>query len=144
MLKVLKACPCVIQDNKILAFKHPSAGFQIPKGSVEDHESIEEAVLRELAEESGITAASIGSKVGELDWIIEAGTHSFLQAEHQEWHIFLVKPEHPLPAQWHHTAEGSEAEEGLNFEFFWQSFDSIPEQFHPVYREVINMVASHL
>lgn len=144
MLKVLKACACVVRNNHILAFKHPSAGFQIPKGSVEDHESIEEAVLRELAEESGITDASIGSKVGQLDWLIEAGTTTFVQAEHQEWHIYLVNPNQPVPEAWTHSAFGSKAEEGLLFDFYWQPFAPIPEQFDPVYREVIRMVETHV
>lgn len=144
MLKVLKACPCIVRKNRILAFKHPTAGFQIPKGSVEDDESIEEAVLRELAEESGIRTASIDSKVGELDWLIEAGTTTFVQAEHQEWHIYLVHVDQPLPEAWTHSAIGSKAEQGLDFEFFWQPFNPIPEQFSPVYREVIRMVESHV
>ncbi len=141
---VLKACPCVIVDEKILAFEHPDASFQIPKGTVEDEESIEAAVLRELQEESGISTGLIVDKVGEFEWLIDAGTATFKSHELQQWHIYRVDVRTTLPAQWSHVASGSEAEEGLLFNYFWQPLDEIPDAFHPVYREVIRMAASHL
>jgi 8-oxo-dGTP pyrophosphatase MutT (NUDIX family) len=54
---------------ELLLLKHPYAGIQIPAGTVED-ESPEEAVLREVAEETGIGSATIcrtlGSNAGSL------------------------------------------------------------------------------
>ncbi|MFK7849309.1 MAG: NUDIX domain-containing protein [Rhodothermales bacterium] len=144
MLKVLKACPCIVRDNRILAFVHPDGSFQIPKGSVEDHESIEEAVLRELAEESGIQTGTISDKIGEMDWLIEAGTTTYSRAQHQAWHIYLIDPGKSLPDNWQHKAVGSKAEEGLIFSYFWQPLDDRPEAFHPVYLQVIDMVEAHL
>ena len=143
-MKVLKACPCVIVDDHILAFEHPVAGYQIPKGTVEDDESIEAAVLRELEEESGISTGSIIDKIGALDWVIDAGTTTFKKSQRQEWHIYLVDPGEPLPARWEHVAEGSEAENGLIFRYFWQPLEDIPDAFHPVYHRVIQMVTTHL
>ena len=48
---------------ELLLLEHPFAGIQIPAGTVED-ETPEEAVLREVAEETGIDSATIGSYLG--------------------------------------------------------------------------------
>lgn len=141
---VHKACPCVVVDSQILAFRHPFAGFQIPKGTVEAGENVEAAVLRELEEESGIDTAKIVDKVCELDWYIAPGTTTFKQGEHQRWHLYLVDPGKILPASWAYIATGSEAEEGLTFSYFWQSLTRIPEDFHPVYHEVMGRVYGFL
>lgn len=141
---VHKACACVVVDQQILAFKHPRAGYQLPKGSVEEGESFEAAALRELEEESGISTGVILEKVGTLDWLIRAGTATFKHDEQQRWHLFLIDPGKALPRNWQHQAEGSEAERGLIFEYFWQSLESIPNAFHPVYCEVMLKVKNHI
>ena len=140
---VLKACPCVVVDRQILAFKHPFAGLQIPKGSVEIDESIQAAILRELHEESGISAAVLGEKVGEFECVIEAGSYNFTKRQEQRWHLYLVIPAKPLPKRWTHAAFGSEAEDGLLFEYFWQPLTKAPAGFDPVYHRVIEMVSNH-
>ena len=48
---------------ELLLLEHPFAGIQIPAGTVED-ETPEEAVLREVAEETGIDSATIISYLG--------------------------------------------------------------------------------
>ena len=48
---------------ELLLLEHPYAGVQIPAGTVED-ETPEEAVLREVAEETGIDLATIASYLG--------------------------------------------------------------------------------
>ena len=48
---------------ELLLLEHPFAGIQIPAGTVED-ETPEEAVLREVAEETGIDSATIGRYLG--------------------------------------------------------------------------------
>ncbi len=42
----------------LLLFEHPSAGFQIPAGTVESDETPEAAVVREVAEETGLKSPS--------------------------------------------------------------------------------------
>ncbi len=62
-----KACPVVLSSvlpYKILLFRHPLAGVQLVKGTIEKGETPSEAVLRELAEESGISDAVIGDDLG--------------------------------------------------------------------------------
>jgi 8-oxo-dGTP pyrophosphatase MutT (NUDIX family) len=45
-------------ERQLLLFEHPNAGVQIPAGTVEAGESPEQAVLREAAEETGLTGFS--------------------------------------------------------------------------------------
>ena len=50
---------------EILVFRHPSAGIQLPAGTVEIHESFTDAVIREVSEETGLTQATIRKFLGE-------------------------------------------------------------------------------
>lgn len=45
--------------REVLVFRHPTAGVQLPAGTVEEGEAPEAAVLREVFEETGITARLI-------------------------------------------------------------------------------------
>lgn len=45
--------------QEILVFDHPTAGTQIPAGTVEEGESLEAAVLRETKEETGFTGSIV-------------------------------------------------------------------------------------
>jgi ADP-ribose pyrophosphatase YjhB (NUDIX family) len=51
-----KACPVVFRKKaglmEILAFRHPIAGYQLVKGTININEGIEQAAERELLEES--------------------------------------------------------------------------------------------
>jgi 8-oxo-dGTP pyrophosphatase MutT (NUDIX family) len=51
---------------ELLVFRHPLAGIQVPAGTVEFGETAEEAVVREVAEESGIKQTKILSRLAEL------------------------------------------------------------------------------
>jgi ADP-ribose pyrophosphatase YjhB (NUDIX family) len=101
-----KACPVVIRrttgDVEILAFRHPTAGCQLAKGTIEPAESIERAAERELFEESGL----VGHAVEYLGAVQVIGPD-------QEWHFVLcevegrIDPEGehrigPLPETWTH------------------------------------------
>ncbi|MBF4560115.1 NUDIX domain-containing protein [Pseudomonas sp. p50] len=62
-----KACAVILsseQHPRILLFHHPQAGVQLVKGSIERGETPNRAALRELAEESGISAATIEDDLG--------------------------------------------------------------------------------
>ena len=72
---------------ELLLLEHPFAGIQIPAGTVED-ETPEEAVLREVAEETGIDSATIrrhlGGDVGPLpegQRIISAATKVYARPD---------------------------------------------------------------
>ena len=50
--------------KELLVFKHPTAGIQIPAGTVEKDEDIETAVKREVYEETGLQSVEIESYLG--------------------------------------------------------------------------------
>jgi 8-oxo-dGTP pyrophosphatase MutT (NUDIX family) len=54
-------------QNQMLLFRHPHAGIQIPAGTVEDGEAPEEAVLREVAEETGLRSVRVVEHLGTIE-----------------------------------------------------------------------------
>lgn len=50
--------------KELLVFKHPTAGVQIPAGTVEAGEDIETAVKREVYEETGLQSVEIENYLG--------------------------------------------------------------------------------
>ncbi len=52
---------------ELLLFEHPYAGVQLPAGTVEAYETPEQAVLREVAEETGLTDVTIRAYLGAVD-----------------------------------------------------------------------------
>ena len=129
---IQKVCPVILrqpgEQRQILAFRHPSAGTQLIKGNLEVNELPEAAVLRELAEESGIDQATVVAKIGEL---------KFRQAQ-QHWHIYLCQPSVQLAEEWaFFTADGG----GLLFRFFWHPINEEPDaSWRPVYRSALSLI----
>lgn len=123
-----KACPVILSNPaspRILLFRHPLAGVQLVKGTIETGETPAHAALRELHEESGITSASIVRDLGCWD----AGHPD------QIWSFQLCAPQAPLPEQWtHHTLD----DHGHVFSFFWAPLDDLPfADCHPVFRRAL-------
>ena len=52
------------RGKELLVFKHPTAGVQIPAGTVENGEAIETAVRREVYEETGLQSVEIEEYLG--------------------------------------------------------------------------------
>jgi len=55
---------------ELLLLQHPFAGFQIPAGTVNPGETPRNAILREVAEESGLKNVLIGTDLGVQDIIL--------------------------------------------------------------------------
>lgn len=62
--KACSAVLCFAQRPGILLFRHPQAGVQLVKGTIERGETPGQAALRELAEESGIDSATVVADLG--------------------------------------------------------------------------------
>lgn len=67
-----KVCAVVVRDGRLLMFRHPRAGGQLVKGSIEYGEDIGSAAIRELFEEAGIRARVVAD-LGSSDAIDPAG-----------------------------------------------------------------------
>lgn len=126
---VEKACPVVLRrrnEVEILAFIHPLAGRQLVKGTVEPGELVEEAAVRELREEAGITDAQVTHRLGVAE--IDAG---------QRWH-FLRMAVAELPETWIHRCED---DRGYDFVFFWHPLANGPgSAWHAVFRRAIALI----
>ncbi|HRJ44332.1 MAG: NUDIX domain-containing protein [Caldilineaceae bacterium] len=127
-----KACPVLLRRREdrlqILAFRHPKAGSQLVKGTVEEDEEPNQTVLRELGEESGIEDARVVEPLGQLA----------LRGIKQRWHLFLCVVERTLPDEWsHYTTDGG----GHDFAFFWQNLDEEPDDdWHPDFRKGLGFI----
>jgi 8-oxo-dGTP pyrophosphatase MutT (NUDIX family) len=131
-----KACPVVVRrttgDIEILAFRHPIAGCQLVKGTIEQAESIEQAAERELFEESGLVGCAV-------EYLGTAQTNE----PEQEWHFVLCQVEGragQLPEAWtHHTSDG------LDFQFFWCPLHQQPdESWHPIFRQALAFLCGRI
>lgn len=143
---ILKACACVVDARgRLLVFDHPAdGGAQLPKGTVEPGEAPEDAVRRELLEESGIAYAGALEDLGTMDRHCEAGIEGNVRAHPQLWHLYLMRCTDALPERFDHVAVGSPEEEGLVFRFRWLAPDETPEGFAAPYLRVIERVRAAL
>lgn len=130
-----KACPVILSSipgAHILLFRHPIAGVQLVKGTIEKGETPAQAAMRELSEESGIAAVSVVSDIGYWD-------SGHLD---QIWSFQLCFTQAPLPKQWtHHTLD----DHGHTFRFFWAPLDDLPfADCHPVFRRALRHLTAKL
>ncbi len=121
-------------DGGLLVFDHidaPAAGMQVPAGGINDGETAEDAVVRELAEESGIESASIIRKLGETWYMAELGNVP-VGLEEQIQHAFHLCLEVP-PAEvweWDEKSGGDIVEH--RFAFRWVSLDDAGALLWPI------------
>jgi len=141
-----KACACLVDSRgRLLVFDHPGdRGMQLPKGTIEPGESPEEAVRRELLEESGIRFEGPLEPLGTLDRFCAGGEEGNRHDHDQRWHLFLMRSDAAWPERFDHVAVGSPEEEGLVFAFRWLSADEPLDGFVLPYRQAIERVRAAL
>jgi len=143
---VPKACACLVDGSgRLLVFHHPGdKTLQLPKGTIEPGETPEDAVRRELLEESGIRYTGRLESLGTLERDCEAGVEGNLHRHAQRWHLFLMRAEGSLPETFDHVATGSPEEEGLVFSFSWLSPETPLDGFAAPYANAIARVRQAL
>jgi 8-oxo-dGTP pyrophosphatase MutT (NUDIX family) len=130
-----KGCPVVFRDpsfSRILVFKHPFAGIQLVKGTIETGETPAAAALRELCEESGICDGRVDRDLG----IWESGF------QNQIWSLHLCSTARELPKSWlHHTNDDG----GLDLTFYWYPINQIPDHhWHSLFRRALLEIAQRV
>ena len=131
-----KSCQVVLRCNnnlvEILAFRHPIAGVQLVKGTIERDESAQQTAIRELREEAGLLNAVITGDLG--TW--ETGYQD------QIWSFHLCSIDTQLPDAWDYFTFD---DGGHLFSFFWHPIDAeLAEDWHEVFRGAITFVREAL
>ncbi|HIQ35732.1 MULTISPECIES: NUDIX domain-containing protein [Acinetobacter] len=127
-----KIVPIVLRRQKqqldILVFKHPLAGIQLVKGTIERDEHHQNAAIRELFEESGLIAEPNPKFIGNFQ----------IKFNQQNWYFYLCKVSADLAETWtHHCQDGG----GLDFEFFWFSLNQKPNaDWHETFLEALGFI----
>lgn len=129
-----KTCPVVLRKrgahSEMLVFRHPRAGNQFIKGTIEVGETPNDAAVRELREESGLLLTGM-TPLGRR----EVGPTS------QVWHFFVTVLD-GLPESWSHDTED---DNGHRFDFFWHTLEQpLDEGWHPMFHEAFAFIKERL
>jgi len=130
MVNPTKACPILIRNMgspQILVFRHPIAGIQMIKGTIEPAEDPGKAALRELHEEAGIDA-TIQEDLG----MWESGFDG------QIWSLQLCFTPPGLPESWDHFCAD---DGGLDLRFFWHDLNCGPShEWHSLFKSALQVI----
>ena len=105
--------------TELLVFDHPDAdgGTQVPAGRVDPGETLEEGLLRELHEESGLEDVEVVRELRILgDWV---------NASPYEDHAFELRLRGHAPETWQHVVDGAGDDVGMIFRYRWIPVDSV-------------------
>jgi 8-oxo-dGTP pyrophosphatase MutT (NUDIX family) len=112
--------------TELLVFEHrdyPDSGVQVPAGTVEDGESIETALAREVLEETGRGDFRTVRMLAHSDWVhpTTGNTH--------ERHVFHLEAPPDAPDEWQWTETSGDTlsgEDGYVFLYRWVPLDQVP------------------
>jgi 8-oxo-dGTP diphosphatase len=110
--------------TELLVFEdpgHPQMGVQVPAGRLDPGEELESGLLREIEEESGLTAVRI---VRELPGFEEHYPSRY------ENHGFLVVLDENAPDEWEHVVVGDGDDAGFVFHYRWVPIEPDLRLFH--------------
>jgi ADP-ribose pyrophosphatase YjhB (NUDIX family) len=121
---IIKASAYILRKKKLhaelLVFTHrddPEMPIQVPGGTVEDGETVEYAIFREITEESGLTSVRLVRKLG---------VHRFYWHDlddEEERHFFLFESIAETPETWDYVVHSDGVDSGLVFSYRWVRVD---------------------
>jgi 8-oxo-dGTP pyrophosphatase MutT (NUDIX family) len=118
---VKKVIAYVTKGDDLLVFEHrdfPEAGLQVPAGSLKEGETPEEAVLREVIEETGLEQVRIVRFLGRYSY--DMATY---RPEVQDRFVFHVSFAGPAPSTWLHYENHDGKSEPTAFCLYWLKLD---------------------
>ncbi len=100
---------------------HPEAGIQVPAGTMQQDETVEQAAIREATEETGLTELEFVEVLGEQSFDMRA----FGRDEIHDRTFTHIRCHEPAPDAWEHweTDPDDSPGERIRFELFWASLD---------------------
>ncbi len=129
MKELIKVTAYITCNQHLLVFRHvdhPEAGIQVPAGSVDRGETLDEAVLREAKEESGLEDLYLKAYLGALTYTFHTDGDKPLPIQRHYYH--LIWPGPIKESTWRHwelsPSEGDE--DKLLFELFWVDLKEVP------------------
>lgn len=132
-MKVNKSVVFVRRGDAILLFRHPLAGVQLPKGTVEPGETTQAAARREVFEEVGLSLTRPLPMLG--TWICPSPSAI--------WHVFMADAPTGTLEAWRHAPTGGGPEAGLVFDVFWADLPRARKSLHPLFLPVLGMIERH-
>ncbi len=124
------------KDNKVLLI-HRRGFWDLPKGKIDKGETLEQAAIREVEEETGVSALSIQSKVYISGFDNLATYHSYVfknknAMKISHWYMMKTIDDSELVPQ---------AEEDID-DAVWVDIQDIPSYFHNMYSSIIDILKS--
>lgn len=110
----------ITHGDRLLIFRHPyvpEAGLQVPAGTVRDGERLDEAVMREVAEETGLDDIVLIRYLGEQ----LRDMSDFGRGEMHHRRFYHLRCGGDPPTTWRHEERdpSDESTRPIVFEFFW-------------------------
>jgi ADP-ribose pyrophosphatase YjhB (NUDIX family) len=101
-------------QTQLLVFEHadqPEAGVQVPAGTVEAGEPVEQALWREIEEEAGLRPAQLR--------LVQKLAEYPEPERGQLRHVFHLQAAAALPETWTQAVAGAGDDAGLRFKYRW-------------------------
>lgn len=119
----VKALSYVVHAGRLLVFRQPEfpeQGVQVPGGSVEPHESLAEAAVREAREETGIEALRVERYLGSAHYELRVD----VGPPHLR-HFFELSCAEPTPERWRRLGSYPHGRVPVQFELWWEPLPSV-------------------
>jgi len=114
------------QPEKILVFRQPdfpSVGIQVPAGTIEENETPEQAVLREVREETGIQELQIVRFLGEELYDMS----QYKPEVHYRYFFHVECLQLSIDETWSHVEQYGTGK-GVLFEFLWADLTGLDKK----------------
>lgn len=106
---------------ELLVFDHDKhfadAGTQVPAGTIECGTDIEQELLREVFEESGLCGPFSINKIDEYLFFAE------WSQRYTKRHVYHLVGDFQIKDRWTHKVTGTDADKSLNFHYYWLPLD---------------------
>ncbi|MFW9263661.1 NUDIX hydrolase [Nostoc sp. CALU 546] len=117
-----KVIAYITRDDELMVFRHtdfPAAGVQVPAGTIDEDESPDDAVLREVYEESGLMSVRIVEFLGTYEYDMTP-----LRDEIQSRYVYHLELTQPALDSWrHYEMHPSTGFDPIAFDFSWVKLD---------------------